>query len=120
MSDPLPSKARVKVRQTQEYIQYECNYLIFRFVVLSCGIFVDEIHKGMLALLTQEQLKLLTSNSCNHGEWGAHNNGPLVVHGAAGTGKTLLVLKKLQLLHEQGELNEEKRALYICYWPGIR
>jgi len=43
-----------------------------------------------------------------------------VVHGIAGTGKTMLVVKKLQLLHEKGLLNSDNRALYICYWPGIR
>lgn len=92
----------------------------YRFVILSCGVFVEEIHRGLLALLTQEQLKLLTSSSTSQNELNEGCAGPLVVHGAAGTGKTLLVLKKLQLLHEQGELNEEERALYICYWPGIR
>lgn len=48
------------------------------------------------------------------------NGRPLIIHGAAGTGKTLLILQKLKQLHEQGELNAQSRALYICYWPGIR
>lgn len=81
--------------------------------MLSCGVFVEEIHQGMLALLTQEQLQLLNSSTCKVGR-------PLVVHGAAGTGKTLLVLRKLQQLYLTEELTEQKRALYICYWPGIR
>ncbi|GLV31907.1 hypothetical protein CBL_07667, partial [Carabus blaptoides fortunei] len=98
----------------------EFVFLLNRFITLSCGVFVDEIHRGMLALLTQEQLALLNASSSGPGRWGDKGNGPLVVHGAAGTGKTLLVIRKLQLLYEQGELNEEKRALYICYWPGIR
>ncbi|KAH1027426.1 hypothetical protein HUJ05_000937 [Dendroctonus ponderosae] len=88
-------------------------HLISRYIVLSCGIFMDEIDKDLLALLTQEQVKVLTSPICQKG-------GALVVHGIAGTGKTLLILKKLQLLHQNGQLNEKKRALYVCYWPGIR
>lgn len=77
--------------------------------------FVHEIHRGMLALLTQEQLQLLNSEMCT-----TPGNAPLVVHGAAGTGKTLLVLRKLQQLYQDGKLNKQNRALYICYWPGIR
>lgn len=69
----------------------------------------------MIALLTQEQLQLLKHKECN-----AQEAGPLVVHGAAGTGKTLLVLKKLEELYFTGRLNEENRALVIFYWPGIR
>lgn len=87
----------------------------FRYIVLSCGVFVHEIHRGMLALLTQEQLQLLNSEMCR-----TPGKAPLVVHGAAGTGKTLLVLRKLQQLHQDGKLNKQNRALYICYWPGIR
>lgn len=45
---------------------------------------------------------------------------PLIIHGAAGTGKTMLIVRKLQQLHEEGLLHEKARALYICYWPGIR
>lgn len=82
---------------------------------MSCGVFVDEINAGMLALLTQEQHRILNSNLCK-----TPGRAPLVVHGAAGTGKTLLVLKKLQQLYQNGQLNEQNRALYICYWPGIR
>lgn len=69
----------------------------------------------MLALLNQEQLEILNSRTCH-----ATQGGPLVVHGAAGTGKTLLVLKKLEQLHHDGQLDENNRALYICFWPGIR
>lgn len=69
----------------------------------------------MLALLTQSQLRLLNSKICCKS-----NGGPLIVHGAAGTGKTMLVLRKLQQLYQTGKLNEHNRALYICYWPGIR
>lgn len=87
----------------------------FRYIILSCGVFVDEIYKGMLALLTQEQHQLLNSQLCK-----IAGRAPLVVHGAAGTGKTLLVLRKLQQLYQDGKLNEQNRALYICYWPGIR
>lgn len=76
---------------------------------------MDEIKEEMLALLTQEQLQLLNNEYCQ-----TNNGKPLVVHGAAGTGKTLLVLKKLQQLHKNGKLSENNRALYICYWPGIR
>lgn len=68
----------------------EC-IILFRFVTLSCGVFVDEIHRGMLALLTQEQLVLLTASSGGPGRWGEGGNGPLVVHGAAGTGTTKLI-----------------------------
>ncbi|KAJ3641236.1 hypothetical protein Zmor_027751 [Zophobas morio] len=89
------------------------DVLLNRFVILSCGVFVDEIDRGLMALLTQEQFDLLHSNTCQHPK-------ALVVHGAAGTGKTLLVLRKLELLHRAGRLNEDNRALYICYWPGIR
>ncbi|KAF5308667.1 hypothetical protein FQR65_LT06128 [Abscondita terminalis] len=89
--------------------------LLNRYVVLSCGIFVEEIKDGIMALLNKEQLEVLTNDLCSR-----PGGGPLVVHGAAGTGKTLLVLKKLQLLHERGDLNEHNRALYICYWPGIK
>ncbi|XP_071051519.1 uncharacterized protein [Onthophagus taurus] len=91
------------------------NTLLNRYIVLSCGVFVDEINEGMLALLNQEQLELLNSNVCK-----MEKGKPLVVHGAAGTGKTLLILKKLEELFYQGRLNDENRALYICYWPGIR
>ncbi|GJQ74428.1 hypothetical protein Trydic_g21298 [Trypoxylus dichotomus] len=89
--------------------------LLNRYILLSCGVFVDEINEGMLALLNQEQLEILNSNTCH-----ATKGGPLVVHGAAGTGKTLLVLKKLEQLHKAGQLNAENRALYLCFWPGIR
>ncbi|CAH1130788.1 unnamed protein product [Ceutorhynchus assimilis] len=88
-------------------------HLLTRYIVLSCGIFMDEIDLDMLVLLTQQQLTVLSSTECKRG-------GSLVVHGIAGTGKTLLILKKLQLLYETGKLNAENRALYICYWPGIR
>jgi len=47
-------------------------------------------------------------------------NKPLIVHGAAGTGKTMLILRKLQQLYEEGQLHKDARALYVCYWPGIR
>ncbi|KAH0818667.1 hypothetical protein GEV33_004124 [Tenebrio molitor] len=87
--------------------------LLNRFVILSCGVFVDEINTGLMALLTQDQLDLLDSDICQKSK-------ALVVHGAAGTGKTLLVLRKLQQLHQTGRLDENNRALYICYWPGIR
>lgn len=90
----------------------------YRFIILSCGVFVDEIHKGMLALLTQNQLAVLNSDCGGPGSWG-DGSGPQVIHGAAGTGKTLLILRKLQQLYERGELNENNRALYISYWPGI-
>ena len=83
--------------------------------MLSCGVFVDEINNGMFALLNQEQLELLNSDMCERQE-----GGPLIVHGPAGTGKTLLVLKKLEQLHQNGLLDEQNRALYVCYWPGIR
>lgn len=68
-----------------------------------------------MALLNQEQLDILNSNACK-----VNKGSPLVVHGAAGTGKTLLILKKLEQLYHSGQLNEQSRALYICYWPGIR
>ncbi|RZC39714.1 uncharacterized protein BDFB_008988, partial [Asbolus verrucosus] len=87
--------------------------LLNRFIILSCGVFVDEINQGLMALLTQEQLHLIKTDICQQ-------SNALVVHGAAGTGKTLLVLRKLQQLHQSGQLNEHNRALYICYWPGIR
>ncbi|XP_030757841.1 uncharacterized protein LOC115883624 isoform X2 [Sitophilus oryzae] len=87
--------------------------LLKRYIILSCGVFMDEIDSKMLALLTQQQLELLRTDLCK-------KRGSLVVHGIAGTGKTLLILKKLQLLHENNELNDANRALYICYWPGIR
>lgn len=86
---------------------------IYRFIILSCGIFVNEIHDGMLALLSQQQVNLIYKKPSETGE-------PTVVHGAAGTGKTLLILHKLNLLYEQGLLNHKNRALYICYWQGIR
>ncbi|KAF5281773.1 hypothetical protein FQA39_LY17692 [Lamprigera yunnana] len=89
--------------------------LLNRYIILSCGVFVDEINDGMMALMNKEQLEVLTNDLC-----AKPGRGPLVVHGAAGTGKTLLVLKKLEKLYEIGELNENNRALYICYWPGIR
>ncbi|KAB0802644.1 hypothetical protein PPYR_04830 [Photinus pyralis] len=89
--------------------------LLNRYIVLSCGVFVDEIHRDMLALLNREQLEVLDNDRCSR-----PGGGPLVVHGAAGTGKTLLVLRKLQQLFELGELNSDNRALYICYWPGIK
>ncbi|XP_066150369.1 uncharacterized protein [Euwallacea fornicatus] len=88
-------------------------HLLNRYVALSCGVFMDEIDREMMALLTQEQLNLLQNTRCRKG-------GALVVHGTAGTGKTLLILKKLQLLYETGQLNGENRALYVCYWPGIK
>ncbi|XP_077295579.1 uncharacterized protein LOC143917848 isoform X2 [Arctopsyche grandis] len=87
--------------------------LLKRFVVLSCGIFVNEIRDGMLALLSQEQLELLYNKPLKCGS-------PTIVHGAAGTGKTLLVLHRLRFLYDCGLLNINNRALYICYWPGIR
>ncbi|EEZ97322.1 uncharacterized protein LOC103314418 isoform X1 [Tribolium castaneum] len=87
--------------------------LLNRFIILGCGAFVDEIDRGLVALLTQEQMELLS------GEVGRRDK-VLVVHGAAGTGKTMLVLRKLQQLYHDGRLNEHNRALYICYWPGIR
>ncbi|XP_069676761.1 uncharacterized protein [Periplaneta americana] len=87
------------------------NLLFKRFVILSCGVIVDEIHNGMLALLSQEQVDLLNRRSTGN---------PLIIHGAAGTGKTLLVIRKLQKLYEEGQLHKDARALYICYWPGIR
>lgn len=74
---------------------------------------MDELHSGLLALLTQEQLEVLHRPPFQDGR-------PLIIHGAAGTGKTLLVLLKLKLLHQQGDLHEDARALFICYWPGIR
>lgn len=89
------------------------DHLLHRYIVLSCGLFMDELDKNLLALLTRQQLELLETDICKKG-------GSLVVHGIAGTGKTLLVIKKLQQLHEKGELNAKNRALYICYWPGIR
>lgn len=89
--------------------------LLNRYIILSCGVFVDEINQGMLALLNKEQLEVLTNDTCTR-----PGRGPLVVHGAAGTGKTLLVLRKLEQLFKSGDLNAENRALYICYWPGIR
>lgn len=76
---------------------------------------MDEIKEQMLALLTQEQLQLLNNDHCK-----LTNGKPLIVHGAAGTGKTLLIIKKLQQLYDNGKLNDENKALYICYWPGIR
>lgn len=84
-----------------------------RFIVFSCGIFVNEIRDGMLALLSQEQLELLYNKPLETGS-------PTIIHGAAGTGKTLLVLHRLRFLYDCGMLNEKNRALYICYWPGIR
>ncbi|KAL1505915.1 hypothetical protein ABEB36_005364 [Hypothenemus hampei] len=95
---------------------HSCNtntfmLLLKRFVILSCGVFMDEIDKNLLALLTQEQMKVLQN---------IHGQRPLVVHGIAGTGKTLLILKKLQWLYENGQLNDKYKALYICYWPGLR
>ncbi|KAK4883268.1 hypothetical protein RN001_006587 [Aquatica leii] len=89
--------------------------LLNRYIVLSCGVFVDEINDGMMALMNKEQLEVLRNDLCAR-----PGRGPLVVHGAAGTGKTLLVIKKLQQLYEMGELDEKNRALYICYWPGIK
>lgn len=67
----------------------------------------------MLALLSQQQVTLIYKKPSETGD-------PTVVHGAAGTGKTLLILHKLNLLYEQGLLNHKNRALYICYWQGIR
>ncbi|XP_023703812.1 uncharacterized protein LOC111862551 isoform X3 [Cryptotermes secundus] len=87
------------------------DLLLRRFIVLSCGVYVDEIHDGMLALLSQEQVDLLNRRPTNK---------PLIIHGAAGTGKTMLIIRKLQQLHEEGELHKNARALYVCYWPGIR
>ncbi|XP_068085763.1 uncharacterized protein [Anabrus simplex] len=84
-----------------------------RFIILSCGVFVDEIHQGMLALLSQEQVDLLSRREFNE-------RRPLIIHGAAGTGKTMLIIRKLQQLYEEGRLHEKARALFICYWPGIR
>ncbi|XP_044263120.1 uncharacterized protein LOC123010340 isoform X2 [Tribolium madens] len=87
--------------------------LLNRFIILGCGTFVDEIDRGLMALLTQEQMELLNADV-------ERREKMLVVHGAAGTGKTMLVLRKLQQLYQDGKLNEQNRALYICYWPGIR
>ncbi|XP_021913424.1 uncharacterized protein LOC110826763 isoform X2 [Zootermopsis nevadensis] len=87
------------------------DVLLKRFIVLSCGVYVDEIHEGMLALLSQEQVDLLNRRPTGK---------PLIIHGAAGTGKTMLTVRKLQQLYEDGQLHENSRALYICYWPGIR
>lgn len=69
----------------------------------------------MLALLTGEQLDLINNDFCQRAK-----GKPLVIHGPAGTGKTLLIIKKLQQLFQRGLLNKENRALYISYWPGIR
>lgn len=87
------------------------DVLLKRFIILSCGAYVDEIHYGMLALLSQEQVDLLNRRPTNK---------PLIIHGAAGTGKTMLIVRKLQQLHEEGQLHKGARALYVCYWPGIR
>lgn len=97
--------------------QIRSNSFIFlhRYILLSCGVFTDEVNEGMLALLNKEQLELLNSNICN-----VTQGGPLIVHGAAGTGKTLLALRKLEQLHQIGQLDENNRALFVCYWPGIR
>lgn len=76
---------------------------------------MNEINEDLLALLTQQQLEVVNSDECTKQE-----GKPLVVYGAAGTGKTLLVLRKLDQLHRAGRLNDQNRALYVCYWPGIR
>lgn len=76
---------------------------------------MNEINEDLLALLTRQQLNIMNSSECTREE-----GGPLVIYGAAGTGKTLLVLRKLDQLHRAGRLNDRNRALYICYWPGIR
>ncbi|KAJ8927204.1 hypothetical protein NQ314_020363 [Rhamnusium bicolor] len=85
------------------------------FIILSSGVFMNEINDDLLGLLTQQQLEILNSDVCTK-----EHGGPLVVYGAAGTGKTLLVLRKLDQLHRTGRLNDQNRALFICYWPGIR
>ncbi|XP_023310112.1 uncharacterized protein LOC108906877 [Anoplophora glabripennis] len=89
--------------------------LLNRFIILSFGVFMNEINEDLLALLTRQQLDIMDSNECSKEE-----GGPLVVYGAAGTGKTLLVLRKLDQLHRTSRLNDQNRALYVCYWPGIR
>ncbi|KAJ8961502.1 hypothetical protein NQ318_014751 [Aromia moschata] len=95
------------------HLTYTLNFS--RFIILSCGVFMNEIKESLLALLTQQQLDTLSSDVCRR-----EGGGPLVVYGAAGTGKTLLVLKKLDQLHRTGRLDDQNRALYCCFWPGIR
>lgn len=106
----------VVLKSDMDLKERQFTILLKRYIILSCGVFLDEIHKKLLALLTQEQLELLQTNVALRKGYGS----PLVVHGAAGTGKTLLVLRKLEQLYNTGRLNANNRALYICYWPGIR
>jgi hypothetical protein len=61
--------------------------------------------KTPIALLTERQRFILNNE---HGR-----KKPVLIVGGAGTGKTLLLLAKIQRLHDEGKLNEKAKALVV-------
>ncbi|KAF0300576.1 hypothetical protein FJT64_026940 [Amphibalanus amphitrite] len=104
------------------------NKLLHRFLLLSCGASVRELGGELdfamsqdmdrtVALLSVTQHRLLHSGPQPLEPGTVH---PLVIQGAAGTGKTLIMMKKIEMLHNMGQLGPDSQALFLCYWPGIR
>ncbi|XP_037079388.1 uncharacterized protein LOC119100394, partial [Pollicipes pollicipes] len=104
------------------------NKLLHRFLLLSCGASVRELGGELdvamsrdmdrtVAMLSVTQHRLLHTRPQPLHVDTVH---PLVIQGAAGTGKTLIMIKKIEMLYNTGELSAESRALFLCYWPGIR
>jgi hypothetical protein len=87
--------------------------LFFVFVMLSHGVLVirtdDKIDKETMALLSPDQVSILNEKKKIRPE--DEKKKPVLIVGGAGTGKTFLVLMKLQKLKEQGRLNEYHRAV---------
>jgi hypothetical protein len=82
--------------------------LFFVFVMLSHGVLVDKIDEETMALLSPDQVSILNEEKKIRTK---DEKKPVLIVGGAGTGKTFLVLMKLQKLKEQGRLNEYHRAV---------
>jgi hypothetical protein len=80
------------------------------FILLSCGVAlskIENLQSKLCIILSQEQLHTVSLEPT-----GA--NKLLVIDGPAGTGKSLLVLLKLDELWKEGFLGQDSQALVLC------
>lgn len=93
-------------------------------ILHSCGLIlkqrsdaIDEQHKGLVtdenmqrttpvAILTENQMILLRNKKYEEGK-------PVGILGPAGTGKTFLILRKIEQLDERGLLSKDEKAMVI-------
>ena len=80
------------------------------FVLLSCGVVLEEIEglqNSLYVILSQEQLDAISREPMG-------SDQPLVIDGPAGSGKSLLILLKLAELWKEGLLAQESQAVVLC------